>query len=407
MLHVFPLWLADAFGSSTIYTTGRAFCLYEFTSKGSPLVEHISAADPDAHVWDNTIWVYCSKDANLRDYGKGPNDNWSFDYMDGYHAFSSTDMVHWVDHGEIFHSRDVAWGPPGWMWAPTAAWNGKRGDSSLYYLYYPHKDWQGEWRIGVATAPTPAGPFTDIGAPMKGLNGIDPHVFIDDDKQVYLYFNTAAVVKLKDNMIEIAEEPRSIEFGENSLDPKFRFEEGSFMHKRGNVYYYSYSNWQARDTTSYYATGKSPYGPFKWKGGLSGKKSGSQDHHSIIKFKGRWYYFYHMDTPWYVKKEMGWYGQRRIACYTQMYYSWDKSIKLVNPTSILLNSGGMPYTTKSGDDIYEWDLWNSESGIKSTDVVVGGTSDPTLYQTYRFGQSFNYDIPLAKVSGVCVSFGNC
>jgi Glycosyl hydrolases family 43 len=126
------------------------------------------------------------------------------------------------------------------------------GSSNSQY-HFPFK---GNWKIGIASAPTPAGPFVDIGAPIEGIRGIDPKLFIDDDKQVYLYFNSAAVVRLKDNMMEIAEQPRQVDYGSSGLaDDKFRFEEGSFMHKRNGVYVYSYSNWANRDTTSYYATG--------------------------------------------------------------------------------------------------------------------------------------------------------
>jgi arabinoxylan arabinofuranohydrolase len=362
---------------------------------GNPLVRHTSAADPDAHVWGDTVWVYCSMDANLKDYGLGPND-YKYDYTDGYRLFSTTDMVNWVDHGEIFHSRNVNWGPSGWMWAPSAAWNGKTGSDAKYFLYYPHKDWEGVWRVGVATGPTPAGPFTDIG-PINKVVGIDPHVFIDTDNQAYLYNNDAMVVKLKENLLEVAEEPRKIEYGAGNIEAKFRFEEGSYMHKRGSVYYYSYSNWSAQDTMAYYATGSSPYGPFKWRGALSGKKSGSQDHHSIIQFKKQWYYFYHMDTPWEEKRELNWYGQRRIACYSRLTYAKDNGIKFVTPTSFYGNAGG-PRLESSNGAVYQWDAWYSigNSVTGKSDEPISGTTDGSIYQTYRYGRSFSYDIPLAN-----------
>ena len=107
----------------------------EFRYSGNPLVAHVSSADPDAHVWDDTVWVYTSQDANLRDHGyNSDSDPWTYEYMDGYHVFSTKDMIQWEDHGEIFHSRNVAWGGEGWMWAPGAT----RKDGT-YYLYYPHK----------------------------------------------------------------------------------------------------------------------------------------------------------------------------------------------------------------------------------------------------------------------------
>jgi arabinoxylan arabinofuranohydrolase len=356
------------------------------------MVRHITAADPDAHVWNREVWVYCSMDGNLQDYGE---ESWTYAYMDGYHVFSTTDMVNWVDHGEIFHSRDVPWGPPGWMWAPSAAWNGKFGAEAMYYLYYPHKDWSGTWRIGVATGPTPAGPFKDIGKPIDQVVGIDPLLFIDDDKQAYLYYNSANVVKMKDNLIEVAETPRKVEYGADAIPESMRFEEGSYMHKAGNLYYYSYSNWEAMNTTAYYGIGTSPYGPFTWKGALAGKKSGSQDHHSIIKFKGVWYYFYHMDTPRSEKKKLGWSGHRRIACYDKLFYNPDNSIRMMNPSYFIVNCGGDQYKAKDGT-MYQWDMWASGSATSHNTAEITGTVDPVLYQTTRSGNAFAYAIPLVN-----------
>jgi arabinoxylan arabinofuranohydrolase len=335
---------------------------YSNNPSSNPWIRQTPGSDPAAVVWGDTVWVYVSQDANLRLQGLGPND-YKYDYMDGYRALSSTDMVNWVDHGEVFHSRNVSWGFPsgGWMWAPSAHWNGKSGSEAKYYLYYPHKDKDGVWRIGVATAPTPAGPFTDIGSPIDGLSGIDPHIFKDDDGQVYLYYNQFEVVKLKDNLIEIAEPVRKIDYGGNNLEYRFQFEEGSFMHKYNGKYYYSYSHWHATEPTmGYYAIGSSPYGPFEWKGGLTGRKSGSQDHHSIIQFKGDWYYFTHMDTPWKERSDMNWYGQRRISCYQKMYYNDDGTIRQVNPNAWALNADP------------------SSLPVALNTIGISGTAGPTL-----------------------------
>lgn len=296
---------------------------YDFTYNGNPLVRNHGAADPDAHVWDDTVWMYCSQD-------HAP----AYEAMDGYHAFSSVDMIHWTDHGEILHSRDISWGPPGWMWAPGAA----RKDG-IYYLYYPHKDHSGQWRIGIATSDVPQGPFTDIGAPMEGIGGIDPAIFIDDDGAAYIYNNCAIVAKLKPNMLELAESPRKINYDvSNSITDQYLegFAEGSYMHKKDGIYYYSYSNWHNKIYQSFYATGDNPYGPFEWQGPLAPKPQGAQDHHSIIEFGSQWYYFYHIAVGEHpIDKD----GQGRIACYDRLYYNDDGTIQLViqtyGPTNLL------------------------------------------------------------------------
>lgn len=142
------------------------------------------------------------------------------------HSNNHLDMETWIDHGEIFNSSDVGWGLPGWMWAPSVA----RKDGT-YYLYFPHKYDEDNWRIGVATAPSPTGPFKEVPGYMEGIWGIDPMVFIDDDGEAFMY--TAAfeplVVKLKPNMIEVAETPREIVYKtapEVQQNHDLQFEEG-------------------------------------------------------------------------------------------------------------------------------------------------------------------------------------
>ena len=86
----------------------------------NPFITHLYTADPSAHVWaDGRLYVYASHDI---DPPRG------CDLMDQYHVFSTDDMVHWTDHGEIVRASDVPWGRKegGFMWAPDAAYrNGK------------------------------------------------------------------------------------------------------------------------------------------------------------------------------------------------------------------------------------------------------------------------------------------
>jgi len=212
------------------------------------------------------------------------------------------------------------------LWAPGAA----RKDGK-YFLYYPHQDKTGTWRIGVAIGDSPTGPFKDTGKPIEGITGIDPMIFIDDDGEAYIYNNSAIVAKLKPNMIELAEKVRKIDYGPREVmdDETLKFQEGSYMHKKDGVYYYSYSNWKNKEHQGFYAMGKSPYGPFEWKGPMAPRPQGAQDHHSIIQFQGNWYYFYHIAIPGFplYKEEQG-----RIACFDRLYHNADGTIKMVEHT---------------------------------------------------------------------------
>ena len=309
-------------GANTAVTIGKIKFPYTFKYEGNPLSRIHGAADPDAQVYDGEVWVYCSQD-RLMDSSKHKA---HYDAMDGYHAFSSKDMINWTDHGEILHSSDVSWANGGYLWAPgSARKNGK------YYLYYPIKDKNLQWKIGVAIGDTPAGPFKDTGKPIEGIGGIDPKIFIDDDGEAYIYNNSAIVAKLKPNMIELAEPTRKVIYGSPEImkADTTRFSEGSFMHKRNGVYYYSYTCLKNKTHHAMYAMGKNPYGPFEFKGALAPRPQGAQDHHSIIEFKGQWYYFYHIglkDLPKY--KE----SQGRIVSFDKLFYNEDGTIQMIKHT---------------------------------------------------------------------------
>ena len=65
----------------------------------NPFIRHMYTADPSAHVWaDGRLYVYASHDINP------PR---GCDLMDQYHVFSTDDMVHWTDHGEILRASQV------------------------------------------------------------------------------------------------------------------------------------------------------------------------------------------------------------------------------------------------------------------------------------------------------------
>jgi len=120
----------------------------------------------------------------------------------------------------------------GFMWAPDCAFK-----NGTYYFYYPHKDKNEKWRIGVATSTKPQGPFTDIGNYIEGTSAIDPCVFVDDDGTAYLYQGgfsggPSTVAKLNDDMISLAEPMRLIDKGTSTIW------EGTYMHKRNGIYYY-------------------------------------------------------------------------------------------------------------------------------------------------------------------------
>lgn len=286
-----------------------------------PLVSHIYTADPSAHVFDGKIYIYPS-----HDYEAGiPQDDLGshFDMKD-YHVFSMEGPdSEVVDHGVVLDVKDVPWAKRQ-MWAPDAAHK-----DGKYYLYFPAKDDEDIFRIGVATSDSPSGPFTPEAEPIKGSYSIDPAVFKDDDGTYYMYFGgiwggqlqrwhtgeyehdgsvtdlgkddepsiNARIAKMSDDMLQFAEPVKEVvildENGEPILggDHDRRFFEAAWVHKYNGTYYFSYSTGDTHYIA--YATGDNPYGPFTYQGVILNPVLGWTNHHSIAEFEGQWYLFYH------------------------------------------------------------------------------------------------------------------
>jgi len=253
----------------------------------NPLIMDQYTADPTARVFEGKVYVYPSHDINEPPGYKG-RPKWFV--MEDYHVFSSDNLSDWKDHGVIVTRDDVPWADPNAyaMWAPDCVFK-----DGKYYFYFPAMAKGGGFRIGVAIADHPDGPFKPLATAIEGVKGIDPGLLIDKDGSAYLYYSWADklfVVKLKDNMIEIEGEPAAID----NL-PKKGLQEGPFAFERDGIYYLSYPHVANKIERLEYATSTSPLGPFKWAGVvLDESASGCWTvHHSILEFKGQWYLFYH------------------------------------------------------------------------------------------------------------------
>jgi hypothetical protein len=291
-----------------------------------PLVDHIYTADPSAHVFEGKIYIYPSHDI---DAGIPEDDLGSHFGMEDYHVLSlDTPGSKAKDNGVALHIKDVPWASS-MMWAPDAAYK-----NGTYYFYFPAKDKEGIFRIGVATSKSPVGPFKAQPEAIKGSFSIDPAVFIDDNGTAYMYFGgiwggqlqrwrsgkfradgpgptdhcpggnelalCGKVARLTDDMLEFAEPSKDLvivdEKGKplTAGDTNRRFFEASWIHKYNGTYYFSYSTGDTHFIC--YATSKNPYGPFTYKGIVLNPVIGWTNHHSICEYKGKWYLFYHDST---------------------------------------------------------------------------------------------------------------
>lgn len=304
-----------------------------FLDLTSPMMEgdslsHLYTADPSAHVWNvngkEVLYLYASHDM------EPPR---GCDYMDRYHIFSTEDLVHWTDHGEILDAatsnRVTGIGSDGFMWAPDCGYNPENG---LYYFIYPHKlsNVEDVWGIFVGTSENPAGPF-DLKGYIKGVPSvIDPCLFVDDDGQPYLYVGGGGKGcwggKLcKDDWTKLDGEMKKLEGFED-------FHEAPWVYKYNGKYYLSHSDNNFENNHLRYSIADSPLGEYKPMGIYMRPHGHDTTHGSIVKFKGKWYQFYHT-------ADFSGRGNLRSVCFDELTYTPDGRINIVN-------TWGEPYYSK-------------------------------------------------------------
>lgn len=290
----------------------------QMPTDSEPLVTEIYTADPSAHVFNGKIYIYPSHDI---DAGVPEKDDGSHFDMRDYRVMSMDSVGGNVTLHEVaLDIKDVPWAGRQ-MWAPDAAYK-----NGTYYFYFPAKDKQDQFKIGVATSTSPTGPFKAQPEPIKGSFSIDPAVFEDDNGEHYMYFGgiwggqlqrwnggkyTAndtypaddqpalmpKVAKMSSDMLGFDGEVKDVQILDKDGKPLLtgdnerRFFEAAWVHKYNGKYYFSYSTGDTHNIA--YATGNSPYGPFTYQGVILKPVLGWTNHHSVVEHNGQWYLFYH------------------------------------------------------------------------------------------------------------------
>ncbi len=289
-------------------------------SAQNPIIHNQFTADPTARVFEGKMYLYPSHD--IPSPVERLND-WFC--MEDYHVFSSADLTDWEDHGVILTQDSIPWVEPGSyaMWAPDCvSKNGK------YYFYFPAapKAPAKGFAIGVATADSPAGPFTPLDEPIEGVRGIDPCVLIDDDGRSYIFWSGMGLsgAPLADDMTHLADAPVKIE----GLPEGFK--EGPFAFKRDGRYYFTFPWVREKEGTETlaYAMSDNPLGPYVFKGLIMEESPTGcwTNHHSIVEYEGDWYLFYHHND---YSPEM---DKRRSARIDRITFNADGTINKVTPT---------------------------------------------------------------------------
>jgi arabinan endo-1,5-alpha-L-arabinosidase len=213
----------------------------------------------------------------------------------------SNDLVKWRYIGDAFDASNApTWMADPEMWAPDINYfNGR------YYLYYVvtntvFDDHEFDTAIGVATAPTPAGPWTDSGAPVVGprpapeepgeyLWTFDPEVVTSNNGTRFIYYGSyfggIFVSKLSRNGLRTVGASTQV-----SINDRY---EGAYVVHRGGYYYLFASNADccAGPTTGYsvfVGRSRSPRGPFRDRFGDTLTASRAGGTHVISPNGNRW-----------------------------------------------------------------------------------------------------------------------
>lgn len=287
----------------------------------NPLMTQRFGADPYALIYDDTLYIYMTGDTPEYDAEGNLKTN-TYGIINTINVISSKDMINWTDHGSVYAAGEN--GAAKWArnsWAPAAVWKEIDGKPK-FFLYFANSG----GGIGVLTADSPTGPFTDpLGTELISRRTptcdtvlwlFDPAVLVDDDGSAYIYFGggvpqgkedhpyTARVAKLGADMISLDGDPVAI-------DPPFLFED-SGIHKMGNTYYYTYSSnfsvtkagteeFGLKNGEICFMTSENPMGPFTYQGVILPNPGeffgvGGNNHHCVFNFRGDWYITYHAES---------------------------------------------------------------------------------------------------------------
>ncbi|MDQ0050608.1 arabinoxylan arabinofuranohydrolase [Paenibacillus polymyxa] len=341
----------------------------------NPLMDHKLGADPYALVYDGRVYIYMSSDAYVYNSNGTVKEN-DFSELNKIFVISSADMVNWTDHGAIpvagYNNENNGKGIAKWAslsWAPAVA-HKKINGKDKFFLYFAN----GGAGIGVLTADTPIGPWTDpLGRALvthntPGMAGVtwlfDPAVLVDDDGTGYLYSgggipnesDPASIANPKTaRVIKLGADMTSVIGSATTIDAPYLFED-SGLHKYNGKYYYSYCiNFAGTHPPQYpageigYMVSDSPMGPFTYKGHFLKNPYtffgvGGNNHHAVFNFKNEWYVVYHAQTV--SKAQIGAGKGYRSPHINKLTHNGDGSIAEVqgNMTGIAQFSNLNPYT---------------------------------------------------------------
>jgi beta-xylosidase len=240
----------------------------------------------------------------------------------------SEDMRKVTDCGDVLRMEMCPW-VGRQMWAPDMV----QGADGKIYLYYPARDRRdGRFKIGVAVADAPEGPYTPDPEPIPGSYSIDPTALITSSGDAYLYWGGLMGGELQNyptpqsrydpdgavpsrgpavrcRVAKLSPSMRSFDEGgvreivildENAReirasDQDRLYFEGPFVYEKSHdgrpIYYLLYSTGWTH--LIQHATSRDPCGPFRWRGVVLTQPEGWTSQVSVAEYAGKSWLMYH------------------------------------------------------------------------------------------------------------------
>ena len=206
-----------------------------------------SGADPFILPWEGKYYLYSTNAGST-----------------GFKVYESDDLSKWTEKGYCL-KKGQADSPAGTdkFWAPEVY-----VIDGLFYMFYVANE-----NIGVAVSDSPLGPFTKYsnGLIFKNSNAIDPHLFIDDDGKMYLYYvkfgggNHIYGAQFDLKTCTVKNEKHLLSVSESWEKQMGTIVEGPFMLKHNGIYYLTYSanHYESQGYAVGCATASTPLGNFE------------------------------------------------------------------------------------------------------------------------------------------------
>ena len=394
---------------------------------GNPVNPYNFCADPTAIEYNGRLYVYGTNDQQEFDATNGLVSN-SYGKINQLVCFSTADMVNWTNHGTIDVKTLAPWVSA--SWAPSIISREEADGLTHFYLYFTNS----AAGIGVLTATSPTGPWTDplghalIDSNTPGLGTIsqiiDPGAAIKPDgSEAYLTFGggdvkgtellpgNARIVKLGSDLISLDGDIQTI-----SAPCHFEANELNYI---GSKWVYSYcTRWSIPSNGKpYYSSSTAPTpcsiaymiasdpmaDDWTFKGDLLQNPgrlgySYGNNHSHLQKFGSSYYMFYH--TQW-LENQQGYSGGYRNIQVNKMTVmeSMTRLVAMTTSSSVSLTGVSQltaarlnPYIQQSATTLAR------SAGIKAKNTGVAGQTCATAigsgdWMMLRGVQFANTDYP--------------